>query len=67
MTDPGKNRELVKAFWAEIFKRHDLTGPGRFMRDDYIRHHPGCPLGKSGIRYLPGFLQSRIYSQDFLR
>jgi steroid delta-isomerase-like uncharacterized protein len=50
MSDPKKNKELVQAFCAEVFNKHDLTGLDRFMRDDYIQHNADCPQGRDGFK-----------------
>lgn len=49
MSDPRNNKELVKAFCADVFNNHSLSGLDRFMRNDYIQHNPDCPQGKSGF------------------
>ncbi len=49
MSDPEKNKELVKTFCRDVFNSHNLTGLDRFMREDYIQHNPDCPQGMSGF------------------
>ena len=49
MSDPKKNKELVEAFGANVFNKHDLANLHRFMREDYIQHNPDCPQGMAGF------------------
>ena len=50
MSDPKKNKELVKDFCNTVFVKHDLSTLDRFMRNDYIQHNPDVPQGKAGFR-----------------
>jgi predicted SnoaL-like aldol condensation-catalyzing enzyme len=49
MSDPIKNKKLVKAFCANVYNKHDLANLHRFMREDYIQHNPDCPQGMAGF------------------
>lgn len=44
-----KNKEVVSAFYNDVFIRHDLTKLDSYMRDDYIQHNQDCPQGKAGF------------------
>ncbi len=43
------NKKVVKDFYEEVFRRHDLAVLDRFMRDDYIQHNPDVAQGKIGF------------------
>ena len=44
-----KNKDVVTAFYNDVFIRHDMTRLDTYMRDDYIQHNQDCPQGKIGF------------------
>jgi predicted SnoaL-like aldol condensation-catalyzing enzyme len=50
MSNPKKNKELVKTFCNTVFVNHDLSTLDQLMRDDYIQHNPDVAQGKAGFR-----------------
>lgn len=44
-----KNKKVVKDFYEEVFRRHDLAAVDRLMHDDYIQHNPDVRQGKTGF------------------
>jgi predicted SnoaL-like aldol condensation-catalyzing enzyme len=50
------NKRVVREFYAEVFRKRDLTVVGRFMHDDYLQHNPDADQGSIGfIRFHEGF------------
>jgi predicted SnoaL-like aldol condensation-catalyzing enzyme len=49
MDNPKDNRELVESFVTAVFVNHDLSGLGRYLKDDYIQHNPDVAQGKAGF------------------
>jgi predicted SnoaL-like aldol condensation-catalyzing enzyme len=47
--DTECNKKVVRNFYEEVFKKHDLTCLDRFMHDDYIQHSPDVAQGKAGF------------------
>jgi predicted SnoaL-like aldol condensation-catalyzing enzyme len=45
----GKNKKVVRDFYEEVFRKHDLAAVDRFMHDDYIQHNPDAAQGKTGF------------------
>jgi predicted SnoaL-like aldol condensation-catalyzing enzyme len=43
------NREILKAFYDEVFNGHDVDAARKYMREDYIQHNPGVPQGREGF------------------
>jgi predicted SnoaL-like aldol condensation-catalyzing enzyme len=43
------NKKVVRDFYDEVFRRHNLDAVGRFMHDDYIQHNPDAAQGKKGF------------------
>ena len=51
-----KNKQVVKRFYEEVFRKRDLTVVGRFMHEDYIQHNPDADQGMAGfIEFHMGF------------
>lgn len=54
--DTERNKKVVKDFYEEVFKKHDLACLDRFMHDDYIQHNPDVAQGKAGfVEFHRGF------------
>jgi len=50
------NKKVVREFYEEVFRKHDLAAVGRFMHDDYIQHNPDASQGKAGfVEFHEGF------------
>jgi len=50
------NKKVVREFYEEVFRKHDLTVVDRFMHDDYIQHNPDVDQGRIGfINFHKGF------------
>ncbi len=47
--DAEKNKKVVRDFYEEVFRKHNLAAVGRFMHDDYIQHNPDAAQGKTGF------------------
>lgn len=43
------NKLVVREFYEEVFREHDLDAVDRFMHDDYIQHNPDVRQGKTGF------------------
>jgi len=43
------NKQVVREFYEEVFRKHDLGAVDRFMHDDYIQHNPDAAQGKKGF------------------
>jgi len=43
------NKKVVREFYEEIFRKHDLSVLDRFMHDNYIQHNPDVRQGKTGF------------------
>jgi predicted SnoaL-like aldol condensation-catalyzing enzyme len=51
-----KNKQVVRDFYEEVFRKRDLASADRFMYDDYIQHNPDAKQGKSGfVEFHRGF------------
>lgn len=51
------NKEIVLAFYEEVFNRHDLTNVASYVREDYIQHNPTVEDGREGfVRFAEKFL-----------
>ena len=48
-TNAEKNKKVVRDFYEEVFRKHDLAAVDRFMHDDYIQHNPDVRQGKAGF------------------
>ena len=44
------NRELITAFYEEVFNKHELSHLDDFMLDSYMQHNPTVPDGKEGFK-----------------
>jgi predicted SnoaL-like aldol condensation-catalyzing enzyme len=44
-----KNKKVVREFYEEVFRKHNLALVDRFMHDDYIQHNPDAAQGMSGF------------------
>jgi predicted SnoaL-like aldol condensation-catalyzing enzyme len=52
----GNNKKVVKEFYEEVFRKHNLNVVDRFMHDDYIQHNPDANQGIAGfIKFHIGF------------
>ncbi len=52
----ANNKEIVRNFYEEVFRRRDLTVVDRFMHEDYVQHNPDTRQGKKGfIDFHKGF------------
>ncbi len=50
------NKKVVKEFYEEVFRKHNLNVVDRFMHDDYIQHNPDANQGMAGfIEFHIGF------------
>jgi steroid delta-isomerase-like uncharacterized protein len=45
----GKNKQVIRKLYEEIFCGHDLGAVDRFFQDDYIQHNPHAAQGKPGF------------------
>ena len=43
------NKEVVLAFYEEVFNGWDVSGIDKFMKDSYIQHNPMAEDGKAGF------------------
>ncbi|MBM6775190.1 nuclear transport factor 2 family protein [Olsenella profusa] len=51
------NKEIVLAFYEEVFNAHDLSNVERYVREDYIQHNPTVEDGRAGfVRFAEKFL-----------
>ena len=51
-----KNKKVVRDFYEEVFRKHNLGAVDRFMLDDYIQHNPDADQGSIGfIEFHKGF------------
>ena len=54
--DIENNKKVVRDFYEEVFRKHNLAAVDRFMHDDYIQHNPDTRQGKAGfIEFHIGF------------
>ena len=54
---PMTNKEIVLAFYEEVFNRHDLTNVASYVREDYIQHNPTVEDGREGfVQFAQKFL-----------
>ena len=44
-----RNKKVVREFYEEVFRKHDLAAVDRFMHDDYIQHNPDVRQGRKGF------------------
>jgi predicted SnoaL-like aldol condensation-catalyzing enzyme len=44
-----KNKKVVRDFYEEVFRKHNLAAVDRYMHDDYIQHNPDVRQGKVGF------------------
>ena len=52
------NRDLVTAFWNQLFNQHDASVVDTMVGDTYIQHNPGFKDGKANFKTaITGFLQ----------
>ncbi len=50
------NKRLVREFYEEMFRKHNLDAVDRYMHDDYIQHNPDAAQGKVGfVNFHKGF------------
>lgn len=50
------NKKVVREFYEEVFRKHNLTVVSKFMHDDYIQHNPDADQGSAGfIEFHKGF------------
>jgi predicted SnoaL-like aldol condensation-catalyzing enzyme len=49
MVDIEKNKQVVREFYEQVFRKHDLAAVDRFMHDDYVQHNPDTAQGKAGF------------------
>ena len=51
-----ENKKIVRDFYEEVFREHDLDAVDRFMHDDYIQHNPDARQGRAGfVEFHEGF------------
>ena len=51
-----KNKQVVRDFYEEVFRGHNLAVVDRYMHADYIQHNPDADQGRSGfIKFHEGF------------
>ena len=54
--DAENNKKVVREFYDEVFRKHDLAAADRYMHDDYVQHNPDVSQGKKGfIDFHKGF------------
>jgi len=41
--------EWIRAFYEEVFNRHDAQAAAKYMRADYIQHNPGVGQGRDAF------------------
>jgi len=52
----GNNKDIVREFYEEVFRKHNLSAVGRYMHEDYIQHNPDADQGSAGfIEFHKGF------------
>lgn len=51
MDETRRNKEIVLAFYEEVFNGHDLSRLDEFVRDDYVQHNPTVENGREGFRH----------------
>lgn len=44
-----ENKKIVREFYEEIFRKHNLGATDRYMHDDYIQHNPDADQGLKGF------------------
>ena len=44
-----KNKKVIRAFYAEVFQKRDLSAVDRFMHENYIQHNPDVCQGRGGF------------------
>ena len=50
------NKNVVREFYEEVFRKHNLSAVDRYMHDDYIQHNQDTRQGKAGfIEFHEGF------------
>jgi predicted SnoaL-like aldol condensation-catalyzing enzyme len=50
------NKKVVREFYEEIFRKHNLAVTDRYMHDDYIQHNPDADQGLKGfVEFHVGF------------
>lgn len=51
-----ENKRIVREFYEEAFRKHNLAASDRYMHDDYIQHNPDADQGRKGfIEFHIGF------------
>ena len=43
------NKELLQAFYEEVFNGHDVDAARKYLREDYIQHNPGVGQGREAF------------------
>ena len=44
-----ENKKVVREFYEEVFRKHDLGAVDRYMPDAYIQHTPDARQGRAGF------------------
>jgi predicted SnoaL-like aldol condensation-catalyzing enzyme len=44
-----KNKQVVREFYEEVFRKRNLNAVDRFMHADYIQHNPDANQGMAGF------------------
>ena len=47
---PLSNKDLVVAFYTDVFSARDADAAVKYLRPDYFQHNPGIPQGLDGFR-----------------
>ncbi len=43
------NKEILMAFYEEVFNGHDADAARKYLREDYIQHNPGVGQGREAF------------------
>ncbi len=60
------NKEIVKAFYDEVFNGWDVSNIDKYMADDYIQHNPNAETGKAGfLKFAEVFLAMKPHMEIY--
>ena len=45
-----ENKEVIRAFYDEFFNKHDVDSADKYVRKDYIKHHPWVNHGREALK-----------------
>jgi len=49
VTQESENKQLVSAFYAEVFNHHNVAAAPNFMAEDYKQHNPMAATGRQAF------------------